>query len=125
MNGSADPPLESVSSPAADPEADCRSHLDNLDHRTLDTEAGSDQRAAVPGAPIKGHGKPALDDAAPVVVNSPDDAPKSFDRGSKIEDVLTAPPEGVSLRRERARGVNRSMDKEQISLLGEGGMTKS
>jgi hypothetical protein len=28
--GGVDPPLESVSSPAADPEADCRSHLDNL-----------------------------------------------------------------------------------------------
>ena len=56
------------------------------------------------GAAVDGHGKLALDDTAPVPVDASDDAPETFERRLQFEDVLTPPPEGVSLRGKRRDG---------------------
>ena len=49
------------------------------------------------GAAVHGYGKLAFDDTPPVPVDASDDALETCERSLQVEDVLTPPPEGVSL----------------------------
>jgi hypothetical protein len=100
------------------------SRLGDVDNGAVDPEAGSDQPAALAGAAVDRYGKLAFDDTAPVPVGAPDDTPETCERLFQFEDVLTPPPEGVSLLGERPRRFDRSVNEEKTAILGERGVAQ-
>ena len=76
-------------------------------------------------AATKRYGEFALNDAWLVIARPSDNAPEPFEWSGEIEDIISAPPESVALCRKGARWIERSVDKQQTSVLGESGMTQS
>src|SRR5260370_42290578 len=102
----------------ADVKLNGASRLRDVDEGAFEAEAGGDQPAALSGAAVDGHGKLAFDDTAPVSVDAPHDTPETRERLLQFKDVLTPPPEGVSLLGERPRRIDRSVDEQRAAILG-------
>ena len=68
------------------------------------------------------HGELAFDDTALVPVDAPHDAPETCERLPQFENILTPPPEGVSLLGERPRRLDGGMDEEKTAILCESGV---
>ena len=120
----ADIPRSDQQGRKADPKLTGASRLGDVDEGAVEAETGSDQPAAAAGAAVDRDGKLAFDNTAPVPVDSSDDAPELFKRRLQFEDVLTPPPEGVSLFGEWPRRIDRGMDEEKAAILGEGGVAQ-
>ncbi len=96
--------------------------LGDVDKGAVEAETGSDQPATPAGTAVNRYGKLAFDDTAPVPVDAPDDTPETCERLLQFKNILTPPPEGVSLLGERPRRLDRGMDEQKAAILGEGGV---
>ena len=100
------------------------SRLGDVEEGAVESETGSDQPAAPAGATVDRRGKLAFYETAPVPVHAPDDTPETCKPLLQFEDVLTPPPEGVSLLGERPRRIDRGVDEEEVAILGKGGVAE-
>jgi hypothetical protein len=106
----------------ADRKPTSKSSFGNVDESTVQTETGSDQPAAMACSAVERHGKLAFDDTASVPVDSPHNAPETCERLPQFKNILTPPPEGVSLLGERPRRLDSGMDEGKTAILCESGV---